>query len=122
MTRFETAKNDLITSLESGTHEFKDTLAFIEQWYEFTPSGFQNGPVRNESTENQGSGKVLALAERLNLTHQQMLYCFGEHYRDVLATPDVENHFNLRHLVAAESADAQFDQFPLHPKADASND
>lgn len=117
MTRFELARQDLIASLESQTHEFSATLAFIEDWYEFTPSGFQNGPVRNESNENQGSAKLLALAEHLQLTHQQLLYCFGEHYRDVLATPDAENHFNLRYLVSTNTPDVQFDHFPLTPKA-----
>lgn len=122
MTQFDTAKHALITSLESGTHEFGETLAFVDQWFEFTPSGFSNGPIRNESNENQGSCKVLALAEQLQLSHQQLLYCFGEHYRDVLATPDVENHFNLRHLVASERTETQFDQFPLERKTDESHD
>lgn len=122
MSTFQAAKEALITSLESGTHEFKQTLAFIDEWFDFSATGFLNGPIRNERSENQGSCKVLALAELLNLSHQQMLYCFGEHYRDVVATPGVENHFNLRHLLSVDNTATQFDQFPLHPKADISND
>lgn len=117
MTHFELARQNLITSLESHEHEFNTTLAFIDEWYEFTATGFQNGPVRNENTENQGSCKVLALADALQLSHQQLLYCFGEHYRDVLATPGVENHFNLRYLVDNDQPDIQFDHPPLTPKA-----
>lgn len=122
VTRFELAHQNLIASLESQNHAFSATLAFIDEWYEFTPSGFQNGPVRNENHENQSSGKLLALAEQLQLSHQQLLYCFGEHYRNVLAIPDADNHFNLRYLVANDTPDVQFDHFPLTPKAGIHDD
>ena len=116
MSNFSTAKQNFLTSLDLDSHEFATTLAFIEAWYDFTPSAFENGPVANTVEQNQGSCKVLALAELLALSKEQTLRCFGEHYRDVLATPEVDNHHNLRRLLADGLVDIRFERFPLEPK------
>jgi hypothetical protein len=119
MTDFAHAHKAFLTSLQSGQHEFATTLTFIEHWYEFTPTAFDNGPVHNTEKQNQGSCKVLALAELLQLSDEQTLLCFGEHYRDVLDTPDVDNHHNLRRLLRDGRSDVHFDQFPLQAKQEA---
>jgi hypothetical protein len=51
-----------------------------------------------------------------NLSAEQALKCFGEYYRDVLATPGKDNHHNLRRLQADGLADIHFDQPPLRRK------
>ena len=113
MNQFEQAKNAFLQQLQTDEHLFSSTLAFIESWYEFTPSAFTNGTVVNSAEQNQGSCKVFALAELLALTKEQALSCFGEHYRDVLATPEVDNHHNLRRVLREGLGNIQFEQFPL---------
>lgn len=113
---FATSQQAFLQAIAQDDHMFSTTLEFVEQWYDFTPTAFKNGPVANTATENQGSAKVLALGEDLGLDSLQVLQCFGEHYRDVLATPGVENHFNLRRLVKDGFCDVSFEQFPLKRK------
>ena len=117
MSDFQQAKETFLQQLNSDEHVFATTLAFIETWFDFTPSAFLNGSVANAVDQNQGSCKVFALAQLLELTQEQALRCFGEHYRDVVATPDVDNHHNLRRLLKEGLADISFDSFPLTQKA-----
>jgi hypothetical protein len=117
MTDFNTAKDTFLESITSQDHMFTSTLAFIEEWYEFTPTAFQNGDVENGADQNQGSAKVFALSQLLGLAKDQTLSCFGEHYRDVLATPKTDNHHNLRRVLREGNSNIKFDQFPLQAKA-----
>lgn len=117
MSQFEQAKSDFLTQLAQEDFQFETTLAFIAEHFEFTPSAFDNGGVLNSIEQNQGSCKVFALAELLQLSQQQALCCFGQHYRDVLATPKVDNHHNLRRVLKEGLTDIRFDQFPLKAKA-----
>jgi hypothetical protein len=119
MTDFNQAKQAFIVAIDSDKHQFADTLAFIAGWFDFTPSAFRNGCVSNSIEQNQGSCRVLAMAELLELTTEQTLKCFGEHYRDVLATPGVDNHHNLRRLLAEGLVDIKFDHPPLRFKSAA---
>ncbi|CAM3632453.1 HopJ type III effector protein [Parendozoicomonas haliclonae] len=113
MDAFNKACADFLDSLNSGTHAFAQTLSFVDNWYDFAPTAFQNGPVGNSAEQNQGSCKVLALSQLLNLSKEQTLCCFGEHYRDVLATPGENNHHNLRRLLQDGVTEIQFTTFPL---------
>lgn len=111
--QFQEALRHFIDAIAKDDHQFAVTLAFVEAWYDFTPTAFDNGDVHNSSLENQGSAKVLALATDLELNSTQVLCCFGEHYRDVIATPHAKNHFNLRRLQRDGFRDIRFDKFPL---------
>jgi hypothetical protein len=117
MSQFEQAKSNFLSQLEQENFQFETTLAFIEEHFNFTPSAFNNGGVLNSIEQNQGSCKVFALAELLGLSQQQALCCFGQHYRDVLATPEVDNHHNLRRVLKEGLGNISFDQFPLKAKA-----
>ena len=116
MTSFQQAQTDFLAAIDTDTHVFANTLAFIEQWFDFTPSAFNNGAVANREDQNQGSCKVFALSQLLNLSKEQTLLCFGEHYRDVLATPEVDNHHNLRRVLREGTANIEFANFPLRQK------
>lgn len=116
MNAFDQAMADFRAAIQTDTHQFAATLAFINQWYDFTPSAFRNGKVGNSAEQNQGSCRVLAMALLQGLTTEQALRCFGEHYRDVLATPGADNHHNLRRLQAEGLVDISFDQQPLRRK------
>jgi len=119
MSQFESAKIDFLRQLALDNFVFESTLEFIETHFNFTPSAFNNGGVLNTLEQNQGSCKVFALAQLLELTQQQALQCFGQHYRDVLATPEVDNHHNLRRVLKEGLDNISFDQFPLEQKAES---
>ncbi|MES2605539.1 MAG: HopJ type III effector protein, partial [Pseudomonadota bacterium] len=113
---FNQALTSFLAAIETDNHQFASTLDFINRWFDFTPSAFRNGPVVNTIDQNQGSCRVLAMALMQDLTANQTLKCFGEHYRDVLATPGADNHQNLRRLQADGLKDIQFDRQPLRRK------
>lgn len=117
MKNYTDAEKEFLEQLQDSDNQFKTTLDFISEWFIFTPAAFQNGDVKNSVSENQGSCQVLALAELLKLSDQQTLHCFGEHYRDVVATPDHDNHYNLRRLVKEGRTRIIFDHFPLVRKS-----
>jgi HopJ type III effector protein. len=116
MTDFDHALRDFLVAIESENHRFTATLEFIERWFQFEPTAFRNGKVHNSESQNQGSCRVLAMALMLGLSKEQTLKCFGEHYREVLATPGVDNHHNLRRLEAEGLVDIEFERQPLRRK------
>lgn len=99
--------------LRSGQHRFADTLAFIAEHYCYQPSAFRNGEVENAAGQNEGSCKTLGLALLEQLSDEQALLCFGEHYRDVLATPDGSDHGNIRALMHHGLAGVAFERQAL---------
>jgi hypothetical protein len=99
--------------LGAANHRFADTLSFIEAHYYYQASRFDNGPVRNNADENQGSCKVLAMALDLGLSDAQALQCFAEHYQSVLAHPAGNDHANIRALREHGLAAVRFDTPPL---------
>jgi hypothetical protein len=112
-----TALNDFRAKLRSEHFTFADTLAFIAEHYQYQPSAFDNGNVHNAAGQNEGSCKTLGLALLEGLSLEETLLCFGEHYRSVLATPDGNDHGNIRALISTGLAGVRFDQPSLQPKA-----
>lgn len=103
------------------TVAFADTMAVIDAHYAYTPTGFSNGPVRNEAGQNGGSCKLLAFARRHGLSEAQTLACYGAYYReDVLGHPDGSDHPNIRAFMRGGWAGVRFDADPLAPKASPS--
>ncbi|MBO0611618.1 HopJ type III effector protein [Thiothrix fructosivorans] len=94
--------NTLLTQLATAPEQirFADVLATIAANYTYTPQTFTNGSgddtVTNPAGTNEGSCKLFAFAHLQGLSATQTLACFGEHYRDVLATPTDTNHANIR--------------------------
>ncbi|MEH6565675.1 MAG: HopJ type III effector protein [Halopseudomonas sp.] len=102
-----------IARLGNPEHTFADTLAFVEQHYQYQPSAFDNGPVHNSAEQNQGSCKVLAMALDLGLSDQQALHCFAEHYQAVLSHPQGTDHANIRALMSGGLGAVSFASQPL---------
>jgi len=119
MSQFVQAKNEFLQQLPQTDFVFETTLEFIEAHYTFTASAFNNVGVINSDKQNQGSCKVFAFGQLFELTQQQALQCFGQHYLDVLATPEVDNHLHLRLVLKDGLADLPFDHFPLEKKAES---
>ncbi|AHL32241.1 HopJ type III effector protein [Pseudomonas brassicacearum] len=105
--------NTLRTRLKSGEHAFADTLAFIAAGYDYQPQAFDNGGVQNAAGQNEGSCKTLGLALLEGLSDEEALLAFGEHYRSVLATPEGNDHGNIRALMAHGLAGVKFEAQPL---------
>ena len=90
---------ETINSHPDSIH-FADTIAVIENNYNFTPTAFQNGLLKNDIGQNSGSCKLFSFAQLHNLTETQTLVCFGDYYRiDVLQHPDAQDHQNIRNFM-----------------------
>lgn len=89
----------LIKDLKANTRTFKEVLEFIETYYQHQPTVFKNGEVYNEATQNQGSAKVFTFAQLNNLSKEDTLYLFAEHYQSVLANPHGTDHQNIRQFI-----------------------
>lgn len=107
--------NKINTSSE--TIEFNDTIAVIDEHYEFTPTLFKNGDTVNEAGKNSGSCKLFAFANLHNLTPSQTLNCFGAYYRnDVLQHPNGTDHQNVRNFIVFGWEGISFEGMPLKLK------
>jgi hypothetical protein len=79
---------------------FPETIAVIEENYNFTPTAFQNGNTHNTAGTNSGSCKLFAFAKLQNLSQAETLACFGTFYREeVLGDPEGTNHQNIRNFM-----------------------
>lgn len=108
--------NAFRASLETGQNLFADTLAFVADHYEYSPQGFQNGTVNNAAGQNEGSCKTLGMAKLEGLSDTEALLAFGEHYRAVLATPEGNDHANIRALMVSGLDGVEFPVLPLSHK------
>lgn len=101
--------NDFIQNISSNSAlDFEDTMKVIEENYSYTPTAFNNGDIRNEAGQNEGSCKIFAFAQENNLDEGTTLKCFGRFYQDVLKTPEGEDHGNIRNFMKSGWAGIQF--------------
>ena len=70
---------DLVQAVTNSpdTIEFNDVITLVDSAFVFTPTAFTNGDVKNEANQNNGSCKLLALGQHLNLNQAQTLALFG---------------------------------------------
>ncbi len=99
--------NKFLSKLASSPQqiEFTDTMAVIDNNYDFIPSGFNNHGLLSEANENNGSCKIFAFAKLNQLSKQNTLDCFGAFYREeVLKNPEGQDHMNIRTFMLAPEA------------------
>lgn len=97
--------------------EFTDTMELIDTLYDFTPTAFSNGKLKNETGQNSGSCKLFCFAQLHKLNQQQTLACFGAYYRqDVLQHPDNTDHQNIRNFINTGWHGIHFAAQPLREK------
>ena len=89
----------LLTLLKENSIPFSKVIEFIETHYQHKPTAFKNGEAYNEATQNQGSAKVFSFAKLHDLSADDTLYLFAEHYQSVLAHPDAADHQNIRQFM-----------------------
>jgi hypothetical protein len=97
---------------------FSETIAVIEENYDFTPTAFDNGNQHNAAGENSGSCKLFAFARLQNLSQTETLACFGAYYfEEVLENPEDTNHQNIRNFMKTGWDEIQFKGNTLTLKA-----
>lgn len=101
---------------------FADVMETIAANYDYTPTAFANGTgemrIVNRAGENEGSCKVFAFGKLIGLSELETLACFGEHYRDVLETPDGSDHANIRTFMRSGWSGIALEGSPLAPAKD----
>lgn len=102
---------------QDNSLDFEDTQAVISEYFDYTPCAFSNGEVANDAGQNEGSCKIFALGQLLQLDQTQTLACFGRFYRDVLNTPDGTDHGNIRNFMVTGWDGIKFEGQPLQRKA-----
>ena len=74
-------------------------IEMVEGCYETGLIEWSNGSQKNPPGTNEGSAHVLSLAALADLPKEKALLLWAEHYRDVLATPDGDDHQNIRQFM-----------------------
>lgn len=110
--------NQFKTKLKENptTITFAETMQVIEENYSFTPTAFTNGEITNKGGENSGSCKLFAFADHQKLTKEETLFCFGEHYRNVLEDESGDSHQNIRNFMKNGFSGLSFDNEALKLK------
>lgn len=97
--------------------DFKETITIIEANYNFVPTEFQNGELKNEAGQNSGSCKLFSFAQKHGFSQEQTLQCFGDYYRiDVLQHPAATDHQNIRNFIKYGWQGISFNGVALSPK------
>ena len=111
--------SEFISSLTERAEivSFEESMALIDSHYDFSPSAFKNGDLLNEAGQNSGSCKILAFGQIHQLSKPQTLAMFGQHYRDVLATPQGSDHQNIRQFMKHGWDGVLFSQLALELKS-----
>lgn len=91
--------NTLLQKLKENQIKFAEVISFIEKLYQHYPTAFKNGAIFNEVTQNQGSAKVFYFAQLNNLSKEDTLLLFIEHYNAVLDTSEGTDHQNIRQFL-----------------------
>ncbi len=99
--------------LRDPAYRFEQTLAYIHQHYDYSPTAFINGALPSKAGQNEGSCKLLGLAQLEGLSAEETLLAFGEHYQRVLNTPEGNDHGNIRALMVGGIEAVRFDSPPL---------
>ena len=92
---------------------FAETMQVIEDNYNFTPTAFTNGDIKNNAGENSGSCKLFAFAKLQKLQKEEALFCFGEHYKNVLEDENGTSHQNIRNFMKTGFEGLSFDNEAL---------
>jgi HopJ type III effector protein len=80
--------------------EFDQVIRVINEYYQFTPTAFKNGKIKNAVGTNEGSCRIFYFAQLQQLSEMETLALFGKYYRDdVLKNPSGADHGNIRNFI-----------------------
>lgn len=99
---------------------FADTIALIDELYDYTPTAFSNGigddRLDSPAGTNAGSCKVFAFGKLNGLSKPETLACFGEHCLKVLEDSEGTDHPNIRLFMRHGWDGIRFEGQPLNIK------
>jgi hypothetical protein len=95
---------------------FSETMQVIDENYTFSPTAFSNGEINNKEGENSGSCKLFAFAIHQKFTKQETLFCFAEHYKNVLEDSTGTSHQNIRNFMKTGFEGLNFENEALQLK------
>lgn len=102
-----------ISSNESSV-EFDQVMQVINDNYQYQPTSFINGELKNAAGTNEGSCKIFYFAQLNKLSEQQTLNCFGRYYReDVVKNPSGDDHGNIRNFIKTGWQGIKFEEVVL---------
>jgi hypothetical protein len=78
---------------------FEEVMENIDTNYEYGLTEFKNGDLLNEAGTNEGSAKIFSYAALSQMDKATTLKLFGQHYRDVVKTPEGTDHQNIRNFM-----------------------
>lgn len=107
---------NLLNDLRNQEIKFSDVLSYIENNYNYTASAFTNGTAINAVDQNQGSAKIFGLGLLENLSKEDTLTLFAEHYQSVLNTPEDADHQNIRQFMQNGWDGVKFDNPTISKK------
>ena len=109
---------EFITKLKTSPNEilFAETMQVIDTHFTFLPTAFSNGKIHNKAGENSGSCKLFAFAMHQKLTKEETLFCFGEHYKNVLEDVNGISHQNIRNFMNTRFDGLSFESSALQLK------
>ncbi|MEO6698593.1 MAG: HopJ type III effector protein [Paraperlucidibaca sp.] len=107
----------LLNDLRAHRAKFSTVIAFINQHYAYAPQAFSNGVARNAAGQNEGACRVFAFAQLIGLSEQDTLLCFAEHYASVIATPNADDHANIRAFMISGWHGVRFEMPALTKKS-----
>lgn len=99
----------LLQDLKENKIPFSAVISNIDLFYNHRPTAFKNGDTYNEATQNQGSAKIFSFAKLNDLSEEDTLLLFAEHYQSVLHTPEARDHQNIRQFMQHGWAGIQFE-------------
>jgi hypothetical protein len=127
-----------LTEMSGDSLMFEEFIALCDEQYEYGLIEFKNGEVINKPGENDGTAKVLSYAAlagfdkdmTLKVSRMVILWQFvrretifssyilpgtialiqlwGQYYRDVIATPDGNDHPNIRNFLKVSRCPLEF--------------
>lgn len=100
--------------------EFGEVIGSIDDNFDFMPTAFQNGDVYNQAGQNSGSCKIFSFGLLHNLTSDELLHCFGSYYKEVLETPNGNDHHNIRNFMKTGWEGINMEGTALKPKRKSS--
>ena len=95
---------------------FAETMQVIDDHFNFFPTAFSNGKILNKAGENSGSCKLFAFAMHKKLTKEETLFCFGEHYKNVIEDANGISHQNIRNFMNTSFDGLSFESSALQLK------
>lgn len=116
--------NEFIQQIKSSNLvSFEATINIIAENYQYRPVQFTNGQgadsLTNTAGSNEGSCKIFAFAQLIQLNETQTLNLFGDYYRkDVLEDPDGTGHQNIRNFMKYGWSGINFSSKALMAKND----